>query len=57
MNKKILALLACPVCKGELEYRKKQDELVCCRDRLAFPIRKGIPILLESDARKLTVSE
>lgn len=57
MNKKILDLLVCPVCKGELEFRSKENELICHQDNLAYPIRKGIPILLESDARKLTASE
>lgn len=51
MNKKMLALLACPRCQGKLEYRRKQQEMVCARDRLAFPVRNGIPVLLEMDAR------
>ena len=57
MNKKILPLLVCPVCKGELEFKSKDNELLCHNDKLAFPIRNGIPVLLESDARKLTASE
>jgi uncharacterized protein YbaR (Trm112 family) len=57
MNEKILPLLVCPVCKGELEFKSKDNELLCHHDKLAFPIRKSIPILLESDARKLTASE
>ena len=57
MNKKILSLLVCPVCKGDLEFKSKDNELVCHKDNLAYPIRKDIPILLETDARKLTVTE
>lgn len=54
MNKKLLAILACPLCKGRLEHNSRTAELVCSRDRLAFPIRNGIPILLEMDARRIT---
>ena len=53
MNKQLLELLACPRCHGRLEYRHKQKLLVCCHDRLAFPVRKGIPVLLEMDAREI----
>jgi uncharacterized protein len=53
MNKKTLALLLCPMCHGKLEYRRKQNELVCLHDRVAYPIRKGIPLLQEMDARAL----
>jgi hypothetical protein len=55
INKKTLELLACPLCHGKLEFRRKQNELVCLHDRLAFPIHKGIPLLLEMDARVLDV--
>ena len=54
MNKKILPLLVCPVCKGELEFNEKDKELICHQDKLAYPIRNDIPILLESDARQLS---
>lgn len=57
MRKKILPLLACPICKGKLEHRSKSNELICHHHRLAFPIRNGIPILLESDARKMNETE
>lgn len=57
MKKKILRLLVCPLCKGQLEYSKKTGELVCRRDRLAFPVRGGIPVLLEMDARPLEPAE
>jgi len=54
MNKKTLALLACPRCHGKLDYYPRQKIVVCSNDRLAFPIRKGIPLLLEMEARILT---
>ena len=54
MKKKLLDILACPVCKGKLRYNKKKYELECEHDKLAFPLRDGIPILLEMEARKLT---
>lgn len=57
MDKKLLDILACPVCKGPLEYRKEQQELVCKADRLAFPIRDGIPVMLEEEARQLPADE
>jgi len=50
---KLLDLLVCPVCKGPLVYRKAEQELVCKADRLAYPIREGIPVMLEEEARKL----
>ncbi len=52
MNKKLMLKLVCPVCKGKLEYVKKKDEMLCQRDGLAYPIRSGVPVLLEVDARK-----
>jgi len=53
MNKKLMRILVCPVCKGELEYIKKKNELLCRHDSLAFPVRAGIPVLLDVDARKI----
>ena len=47
-------ILVCPLCKGKLQYNKKNSELECGHDKLAFPVRKGVPVLLEMDARKLT---
>ncbi|MGD2054635.1 MAG: Trm112 family protein [Gammaproteobacteria bacterium] len=55
MNRKLLQILACPVCKGRLQYNKKQSELECAHDSLAFPVRSGVPVLLEMDARRITV--
>lgn len=57
MNKKLLDILACPICKGKLIYRKEQAELVCKIDGLGFPIRDDIPVMLEDEARKLTLAE
>ncbi|MFN2309824.1 MAG: Trm112 family protein [Gammaproteobacteria bacterium] len=57
MDKKLLDILACPVCKGPLVYRKTEQELVCKADRLAYPIRDGIPVMLEDEARTLAVDE
>jgi uncharacterized protein YbaR (Trm112 family) len=53
MNRKLLQILACPLCKGRLEYNKKKAELECAHDSLAFPIRAGVPVLLEMDARRI----
>ncbi|SFU42166.1 Trm112 family protein [Nitrosospira multiformis] len=57
MDPKLLDILVCPLCKSPLLYRKSQNELICKADRLAFPIRDGIPIMLEDEARKLPVEE
>jgi uncharacterized protein YbaR (Trm112 family) len=57
MDKKLLAILACPCCKGELVYKKEREELFCKADGLAFPVRDGIPVMLESEARTLTTDE
>lgn len=50
---KLIEILACPVCKGKLDYKKNEQELVCNADLLAFPIVKNIPVLLENEARKI----
>lgn len=50
----LLDILACPACKGKLHHDKSAQELVCKLDRLAYPIRENIPVLLESEARQLT---
>lgn len=51
MEPRLLELLVCPVCKGPLEHHRDAQELVCRADRLAFPVRDGIPVMLESAAR------
>jgi uncharacterized protein YbaR (Trm112 family) len=57
MEVRLLELLVCPICKGRLEHlrppQQEQQELVCHADRLAFPVRDGIPVMLESEARVL----
>ena len=53
MKKKLLKILRCPLCKGGLLYRAKDKELICENDKLAYPIRNGVPILLNADARPL----
>lgn len=57
MDARLLDILVCPVCKGPLVYRKKEGELICRADRLAYPIRDDIPIMLEDEARKLAPAE
>ncbi len=57
MDKKLLDILACPLCKSSLVYDKKNQELICKADRLAFPIRDEIPVMLEDEARELNNEE
>ena len=57
MDSKLLDILVCPLCKGPLAYRKDAGELVCKADRLAYPVKDGIPVMLEDDARKLDPAE
>jgi uncharacterized protein YbaR (Trm112 family) len=57
MDKRLLDILVCPVCKGPLTFDKKAGELICRIDRLAYPIRDDIPVMLEDEARKLTAEE
>ncbi len=53
MDKKLLDILVCPLCKGPLIYKKDAQELICKPDRLAYPIRDDIPVMLEEEARRL----
>ena len=57
MDKKLLDILVCPVCKGPLIYDKEKKELICKADRLAYPIRDDIPVMLEDEARHLSLEE
>jgi hypothetical protein len=57
MDKKLLDILVCPVTKAPLEYHEKEQELVCYASRLAYPIRDGIPVMLEEEARPLGPDE
>lgn len=54
MESHLLDILVCPLCKGHLQYDREAQELTCHADKLAFPIRDGIPVMLESEARVLT---
>ena len=56
-DKKLLDILACPSCKGKLVYSKEQQELICKFDRLAYPIRDSIPVMLDEEARKVDTEE
>ena len=57
LDPKLLELLVCPVTKASLTYRKDVDELWCRASGLAYPIRDGIPVMLEDEARQLTQEE
>lgn len=57
MDAKLLEILVCPLCKGPLVYNKPAQELVCKPCRLAFPVRDGIPVMLEDEARKIPPEE
>ena len=57
MDKKLLDILVCPVTKGPLIYDKANDELISLSARLAYPIRDGIPVMLEDEARSLGEEE
>ncbi|MFT6897651.1 MAG: hypothetical protein ACJA13_002062 [Paraglaciecola sp.] len=56
-DKKLLEIIACPVCKGALHYDAKNSRLVCKFDRLAYGIEQNIPVLLESEATALSSDE
>ncbi len=57
MDAKLLEILVCPLCKGPLVYRKSAQELVCKADRLGYPVRDGIPVMLEDEAREIRPDE
>lgn len=57
MDPKLLEILVCPICKGPLVYDKTAQELICKGERLAFPVRDGIPVMLEDEARTLAPDE
>ncbi len=57
MDKKLLDILACPICKQPLLYKKDKNELICKLDKLAYPIRDDIPVMLEEEARRITSDE
>tara|TARA_R110001592_G_scaffold43060_1_gene139848 strand:+ start:7834 stop:8055 length:222 start_codon:yes stop_codon:yes gene_type:complete len=57
IDKKLLEILVCPVSKAPLDYDEQRNELICRASGLAYPIRDGIPVMLESEARVLTTDE
>tara|TARA_B100000686_G_C15799968_1_gene483790 strand:+ start:308 stop:499 length:192 start_codon:yes stop_codon:yes gene_type:complete len=57
LDKKLLEILVCPICKKDLIHDKESKELICLTDLLAFPIREGIPVMLENEARELDLSD
>ena len=57
MDARLLDILACPVCKGSLVYRREAQVLVCRMDRLAYPIREEVPIMLAEEARQLAADD
>lgn len=57
MDKNLLEILACPICKGELLYDAHNQELICRFDRLAFPIENNVPIMMDTRARRLGSDE
>jgi uncharacterized protein len=57
MDTRLLELIVCPVTKGRLEYLRDKQELISRSARLAYPVRDGIPILLEAEARPLSDAE
>jgi len=57
VDKRLLDILVCPVCKGPLIYDKAKAELICRADRLAYPIRDDIPVMLEDEARRVMDEE
>lgn len=57
MDTRLLDILACPICKGPLRYERTPEQLICRGDRLAFPIRDGIPVMLRNEARVLAPND
>ena len=56
IDNKLLKILVCPLCKGELEYDEKNQELLCHKSNLAYSIRNGIPVMLIEEAREIVIS-
>jgi tetraacyldisaccharide 4'-kinase len=57
LDTRLLDIMACPLCKAPLNFDRKSQVLVCRPDRLAFPIRDGVPVMLEEEARILTADD
>lgn len=56
MENHLLQILVCPICKSSLEFNRERQELICSADRLAYPVRDGVPIMLPDEARALDES-
>ena len=54
MDSRLLDILACPICKSPLKFDRASQQLICRADRLAFPVRDGIPVMLEDEAKTLS---
>ena len=57
MKQELINIVACPICKGKLQFDKQKNILVCRFDKLAFPVVDGIPVLIESEADKITLDD
>lgn len=57
MDKQLVAMLVCPLCKGKLKFDNEQQELLCTFDGLAFPVQDGVPVMLEGEARRMSEEE
>lgn len=57
LDQKLLSILVCPVCKGDLQYDKTAQELICLPDALAFPVKDDVPVMLSNEAREMTLDE
>jgi len=57
VDKQLVAMLVCPLCKGKLKLDNEQQELLCTFDGLAFPVRDGVPVMLEGEARRMSEEE
>ena len=57
IDKKLLSILVCPVSKAPVQYDENKNELICKASGLAYPVRDGIPVMLETEARQLTADE
>lgn len=57
MDHSVLNVLVCPVCRSGLHYDKENQVLICKADKLAYPIRENIPVMLVEEAKKLTLEE
>lgn len=51
LNKTLIDILVCPICKSKVSYNKETSEIICKIDKLAYPVRDGVPVMLETEAR------